>query len=508
MRATMAPDRVDYRALMNASMRGLRASGKLAPWALELRGLLDLTRRRALAPREVALTPPRPIPIPKKKDKYRVVAPYEVLSDRLLLGMTAKYLARLLDPLFSDCSHAFRASRDYSRNVAIKRIQEYVVERKEQPIFVAECDIQSFYDTVDHQVVRVALSKCLDQLRNKGQEVDPRVSEIVDMFLGSYDYIHYGRPAALAALAQESKTGEVGLSPEKIAELHPGGIVGRVGIPQGGALSPVLANLVLDAADRVVVGEGQDSELLYLRFCDDMVILHTNANRCDEALNRYTGKLRELLLPVHPPEKILSYDKSFYDAKTKRPYQLADPSGGKERIPWMSFLGYQIRFDGQLRVKQESLKRHMDKQTKIVANVMRLASQPRARFIRNNQEIINRLALRLVASSVGKRSGTQPSETARNWMDAFRLLARNTYSERQMRRLDRYRDHLLRRLGCILQARHPENKAPNLQELTGVPQWRMPYLGRSLSYCGKLIGDRLGTIHQRFDRDKGYGVHY
>jgi hypothetical protein len=507
-RATMAPDTVDRRALMNSTLRGLRAMGTLAPWAIELRDLLDLTRCRAGTPREVALTPPRPIPIAKKKDKYRVVAPYEVLSDRLLLGMTAKYLAHLLDPIFSDSSHAFRVSRHFSRNVAVKRIQDYVIGRRGQPVFVAECDIQSFYDTVDHQVVKVALSQCIDQLRDRGEEIDPCVAEIVDMYLGSYDYLQYGRPAALAVLASKSKTGEVGLTPEKIAELRPDGVVGRVGLPQGGALSPVLANLVLDAADKMVIGEGGDPDLLYLRYCDDMVILHTDPNRCSEALNRYTGKLRELLLPVHPPEKIVSYDKSFYEAKTKLPYRLADPSGGAGRSPWMSFLGYQIRYDGQLRVKQESLTRHMNKQASLAAKAMRLAMRPRAQLLKNNQDIINKVALRLVASSVGKRAGTQPTDTARNWMDAFKLLKRNSYSERQMRRLDQYRDHLLRRLGCILQARHPENKAPITLTGSGKAKWRLPFLGRSLSYCGKLIGDSLGAVRQRFSHDKGYGEHY
>ncbi|MBK8362805.1 MAG: hypothetical protein IPL24_03750 [Bacteroidetes bacterium] len=55
-----------------------------------------------------------------------------------------------------------------------------------------------------------------------------------------------------------------------------------MGIPQGGALSGLIANLVLDFADRKMQSLN-DSKLLYVRFCDDMIIIHPSKKKAIEA---------------------------------------------------------------------------------------------------------------------------------------------------------------------------------------------------------------------------------
>jgi len=47
----------------------------------------------------------------------------------------------------------------------------------------------------------------------------------------------------------------------------------KIGVPQGGAISGLIANLVLDYADSEIL-KLKSSKLLYVRFCDDMVIMH------------------------------------------------------------------------------------------------------------------------------------------------------------------------------------------------------------------------------------------
>jgi hypothetical protein len=53
----------------------------------------------------------------------------------------------------------------------------------------------------------------------------------------------------------------------------------RIGIPQGGALSGLIANIILNVADKVVLETGA----FYLRFCDDMIILHPDKSNCERA---------------------------------------------------------------------------------------------------------------------------------------------------------------------------------------------------------------------------------
>lgn len=522
VRAGLTPDQANRRAYLNAALNGIRAGAPPTPWAGKLRELLDDVRQRAECPDGFRLKPPEIRAIAKETGRrkaldgasYRVVTTYGDLADRLLIGAAARYLSEAFEPIFGPHSCAFRVSPSYSRSTAVKRLLDYVAESRGRPVFVAECDIRNFFDTVDHGVARTAYHTAVQRVEAMGGWVDPAATRVLEIYLDSYDYLTVGRPQAEAELRRRAPNGVLpGVTEDELRMLRPDGVMGRVGIPQGGALSPLLANLILDAADRAVVGSGEDPDLLYVRYCDDMIIMHRDKARCQAALSRYMAKLRELMFLAHPPVGIETYDKRFFGYKSKAPYRLADPAGQAGASAWLSFLGYQIRHDGAIRVRPDSVRKHRDKQAETVMRVMRLVRSKGVRLREDNGGILNRLAFRLVAAAVGRKEGCLAKGEVRCWTDAFPLLSPNRYSEWQMRRLDRSRDRMLAGMASVLRWLHPGNagkKAAGEKQQArkrGKGRCSRPFLGKGLSYYGKLIGERMRSGRRVLWNDSGYG-HY
>ena len=98
----------------------------------------------------------------------------------------------------------------------------------------------------------------------------------------------------------------------------------RIGVPQGCALSCLMANLMLHYVDDLVLLLNESSNILYLRFCDDMIILSASKEECQEALARYLEGIRNCNLLAHVPKRITSYDCEFWNSKSKLPYKWAD----------------------------------------------------------------------------------------------------------------------------------------------------------------------------------------
>lgn len=64
----------------------------------------------------------------------------------------------------------------------------------------------------------------------------------------------------------------------------------RVGVPQGGALSLMIANFVLNDVDEVITKK-EDDNRLFVRYCDDMILLHTDLDECKRLMDAYTESL-------------------------------------------------------------------------------------------------------------------------------------------------------------------------------------------------------------------------
>ena len=144
----------------------------------------------------------------------------------------------------------------------------------------------------------------------------------------------------------EIKEGEFGWSPNCVRKFN-NNEFNRVtfGIPQGGALSGLIVNIIMHSIDcNIIKSEAWGEEMLYLRYCDDMVIIHKSDKRCDELFEIYKKELEKANLDYHePPVLKRRYHQSFWgkNVKSRNTYLWSQkPSGSRPQSKWVSFLGY------------------------------------------------------------------------------------------------------------------------------------------------------------------------
>jgi hypothetical protein len=180
----------------------------------------------------------------------------------------------------------------------------------------------------------------------------------------------------------------------------------RIGVPQGGALSCLIANIILDSVDRRIYGE-KDSNTFYARFCDDMVLMHTNKEICNEKFNDYQTGIKEVKLISHKSRSFRDYRTEFWASslKSKAPYKWAeykiDDRDLAQNVPWVSFVGYQIRYDGLIRIRKSSIEKELKKQVSETAKIINpLKAVGRSDI--NWKAVVFRLQQRLISMAVGR----------------------------------------------------------------------------------------------------------
>jgi RNA-directed DNA polymerase len=181
---------------------------------------------------------------------YETTVP--TVLDRFIQQALRQVLQRQWDPTFSEHPYGFRPGR--SAHQAVAQAQPYIAEGYR---VVADLDLEKFFDRVNHDKLRGAVAQRI---------TDQRVWKLIRAFLN--------------------------------AGMREGGLVGpRVeGTPQGGPLSPLLSNIVLDELDRELEQRGHR----FVRYADDGNIYVRSLRAGQRVRNRGTRFLAtQLTLKVH-----------------------------------------------------------------------------------------------------------------------------------------------------------------------------------------------------------------
>lgn len=401
-----------------------------------------------------------PIVVPQPKNKklkrdFNECRPICMFSlrDRIILSLTNKFLSQLFDQYFTDSSFAFRTKKNQdgkilSHHDCIKEILKYRNENINVPLYVMECDIKKFYDTVNHDIAKKTFSDFILLAKADNPELD-LISpiRIFESYLDSYAF-NVNAPASTNSdywLSYKIPNGAFGWIEEDFSTHYAADTVERIGVPQGGALSGLIANLYLNRADVEMAA----LPILYQRFCDDMIVVYHNREDCDRAKNIYFKVLNDLKLFPHNPKsenelrKVEETDpvkfnfKPFWDGKSKGPYKWAEIKDNG--FPWIGFVGYEINFNGNLRVRKKSLEKELAKQKQIVNEIKRAVKyEMRKPKGTATESAINRL----IGMSVGRVGLDNFEEVSTDlcWKNGFRELNLNKDSLRQIKELDRNRN--------------------------------------------------------------------
>lgn len=196
--------------------------------------------------------PVRRVTIPKSGGGERRLG-VPAIRDRVVQAAAKLLLEPIYEADFLDCSFGFRPGR--SAHQALEVIREEVNRGR---VWVVDADIASFFDSIRPQVLRSALEERIS---------DRRVFGLLMGWLRSGVW-----------------TGESLIHPE-------------TGTPQGGVISPLMANVVLHRLDRVWHEQHRRLGVL-VRYCDDLVILCPTKEKAEQALATLAEILADLGLSL------------------------------------------------------------------------------------------------------------------------------------------------------------------------------------------------------------------
>ena len=229
------------------------------------------------------------IKIPKADGGERLLG-IPTAIDRLLQQSIHEILSKLYEPLFSDHSYGFRPGR--SAQQAIKQSSIYV---KQGSGWVVDIDLARFFDEINHD----------------------RLMQRLHMGIGDKGVLRLIRKYLQAGMLKD------GLAKQRLG-----------GTPQGGPLSPLLSNIVLDELDKELEKRGHQ----FVRYADDCNIYVKSKRAGERTLDSIT---------------------KFIEQKLK--LKINKAKSGVRRCEETKFLGHTILENGKIRIADKSIIRFKKK---------------------------------------------------------------------------------------------------------------------------------------------------
>jgi len=189
--------------------------------------------------------------IPKGDNKYRPLG-IPIVKDRILQQATKNVIETIFEMKFLDHSYGYRPNRNAQQ--AVKQIKDYIDQGY---IWVIDADVEKFFDSVDHELLMGFVAEEIS---------DGKVLHLIESWLK----------------AGVMNNGKLEDTP--------------VGTPQGGVISPLLANIYLHEMDWQI---NEINDVRLVRYADDFVVLCKTKEKAEQTMSQICDILMRLKLRLN-----------------------------------------------------------------------------------------------------------------------------------------------------------------------------------------------------------------
>jgi len=224
-----------------------------------LESLMQHLKNRSFVP-----TPLKRVFIPKGNGKMRPLG-IPTVKCRIAQEVVRQLINTIFEKKFHENSFGFRTGKNCHQ--AISKVHEYLSQGY---VYVVDADIKGFFDNIPHSLIMAEVAS---------EIADGNILQLIERFLKS------------------------GVMEE--GQLRPT----TKGTPQGGVISPLLANIVLNQLDHELEKKGYK----FIRYADDFVILCKSMNQAQEALELAKAILEQMGLELSQEKTKISHRKEGFD---------------------------------------------------------------------------------------------------------------------------------------------------------------------------------------------------